>query len=127
LGGEITVGNHLTTARELFLEVGWMPKGPADQGDYEKLCKAADLWRRDAQHFSAGVAMLRAVDAAWGQPERMGEAQNAALQDLDRVISEQAPESPASLASLHKLRQSLDRASWLFEVDRERLAPGSEN
>jgi hypothetical protein len=48
----------------------------------------------------------------------MWEAQSIALQDFDRVISEQAPESPASLASFHKLRQSLAGASWFFEVDR---------
>jgi hypothetical protein len=62
--------------------------------------------------------MLRAVDAAWGNPIRMGEAQRTALMDFDRVVSEQAPDSPASLASLYKLHQSLTRALWLFDVDR---------
>jgi hypothetical protein len=108
----------LSAARDLFFEVGWMPKGQADQGEYQKLCQAADLWRRDGQHFSAGIAMLRAVDAAWGDPERMSEAQRAALPDFDRVISEYAPESAASLASLYKTRQSLERTLWLFDADR---------
>ena len=108
----------MSAARDLFFEVGWMPKGQADQGEYQKLCQAADLWRRDGQHFSAGIAMLRAVDAAWGDPERMSEAQRAALPDFDRVISEYAPESAASLASLYKTRQSLERTLWLFDADR---------
>ena len=95
-----------------------MPGGPDNEGAYDKLYKAADLWRRDGEHFSAGVAMLRAVDTAWGRPERMVEAQRAALLDFDRVISEQAHDSPASLASLYKLQQSLNRSLWLFEVDR---------
>jgi len=118
LGGEATAGSLVSAAHELFLEVSPMPVAPADEVAYEKLCQAADLWRRDGQHFSAGVAMLRAVDAAWGRPERMGEAQSVALVDFERVISEQAPDSPASLASLYKLRQALDRTLWLFEVDR---------
>ena len=95
---------------------------PGDEAAYEKLRRAAGLWRMDGQHFSAGVAMLRAVDAAWGHPERMGEAQSAALVDFDQVISEQAPDSPAALAALYKLQQSLTRALWLFEVDRAAIS-----
>lgn len=91
---------------------------PGNEVAYEKLCHAAELWRRDGQHFSAGVAMSRAIDAAWGSPNRMLEAQRAELLDFERIISEYPPDSPASLAALYKLRQSLARALWLFEVNR---------
>lgn len=62
--------------------------------------------------------MSRALDASWGSPNRMLEAQRAELLDFERVISECTPDSPAALAALYKLRQSLTRALWLFEVDR---------
>src|SRR5258707_5004014 len=62
--------------------------------------------------------MLRASDAAWGQPERMLEAMRAGVADLERVVSEQSPSSPVWIAALYKLRQSLGRISQLFDVDR---------
>jgi hypothetical protein len=107
----------MSAARDLFLEA--QPSGMA-MGDeaYDKLSRAAQLWRKEGQHFSAGVAMLDASHAAWGQPARMLEALRAAMADLEVVISEQAPTSPASLAALYKLRQSTDRASWFSDIDR---------
>jgi hypothetical protein len=52
-------------ARDLFRQVGWAVHGKQDA--YETLCQAAELWRAEGQPFSAGMAMLRAVDAAWGR------------------------------------------------------------
>jgi len=107
----------MSAARELFLERPFLTFG--DQVAYEKLCQAAELWRGDGQHFSAGVAMLSAVHAAWGHLERMLEAQRAALKDFEQVISEQALDSPPSLAALYKLGQSLNHASRLFDLGRQ--------
>jgi hypothetical protein len=74
-------------AHDLFVEVGWAVYGKPEA--YDKLCRAAELWRADGQPFSAGMAMLRAVDAAWGQPERMLEAQQVALRDFERVVAQE--------------------------------------
>jgi hypothetical protein len=106
----------MSIARELFLEVGH-PRVAAGDEAYDKLYRAAKLWRKDGQHFSAGLAMLDACYAAWGRPNRMLEALRTALTDFERVISEQPPNSPASIAALYKLRQSVNRTSW-FDVDR---------
>lgn len=107
----------MSTARELFL--GTMhPLGvPGDDSAYERLCHAAELWRGEGLDFSAGVAMSRAVDAAWGRPERMLEAQSVALCDFGQVLSERPADSVDSIAAIHKLLQVLGRASWLFDVD----------
>src|SRR5260221_7856272 len=107
----------MSAARELFLEVPLVQVAASDDA-YDKLSRAAELWRKDGQHFSAGVSMLRASDAAWGQPERMLEAMRAGVADLERVVSEQSPSSPVWIAALYKLRQSLGRISQLFDVDR---------
>jgi hypothetical protein len=105
-------------ARDLFRQLGWAVHG--NQGAYETLCKAAELWRAEEQPFSAGMAMLRAVDTAWGRPEIMLQAHYAALRDFERVVAEQPPNTPAALAALYKLLQTLGRALWLFdEEDRE--------
>src|SRR5262249_4231469 len=40
-----------------------------------------------------------------------------ALRDFERVVVEQPPDTPAALAALHKLRQTLGRALWLFETE----------
>ena len=111
----------MSAARELFLEVGPSPVGAGDDA-YDKLSRAADLWRKSGQHFSAGVAMLGAFDAAWGQPDRKLEALRLGLADFERVISEQDPSSPASIAALYKLRQSTDRVSWVSDVDRASIS-----
>jgi hypothetical protein len=105
-------------ARDLFREVGWPVHGKPDA--YEALCRAAELWREEGQPFSAGMAMLRAVDAAWGRPEIMLDAHRAALRDFEHVVVEQPPDTPAAHAALLKLLQTLNRALWLFEEeDRE--------
>ncbi len=107
----------MSAARELFLEVSPLVARD-DQMAYDKLCRAAVLWREDGQHFSAGVAMSQAVDAAWGRPVRMVKALRIALCDFEYVVSERPPESLETIAALHKRHQSLSRASWLFEADR---------
>jgi hypothetical protein len=109
----------MSAARDLFLNIGWLVR--ANEGAHDKLLKVAELWRADGQHFSAGIAMLRAVDAAWGHPDRMLEAQRAALHDLERVVSQQAGDNPASIAALHKIIQTVSRSWWLFEVDRSTI------
>jgi hypothetical protein len=111
----------MSTARELFLEVPPLHVGAGDDA-YDKLSRAAELWRKDGQHFSAGVSMLDASDAAWGRPERMLEAMRAGVADLECVVSEQSPSSPVWIAGLYKLRQSLGRASQLFDVDHATVA-----
>jgi hypothetical protein len=80
----------MSIARELFLEVGPSRIARGEEA-YGTLTRAAELWREANQHFSAGVAMLDAFDAAWGRPERMLEALRAALTDFQRVVSEQPP------------------------------------
>jgi hypothetical protein len=110
--------SRMGAARDLFREVGWPVRGKPEA--YETLCRAAELWRADGQPFSAGMAMLRAVDAAWGRPEIMLDAHRDALRDFERVIVEQSPDTPAAFAALFKLWQTLNRALWLFEEeDRE--------
>jgi hypothetical protein len=82
-------------ARDLFRRVGWAVHGKQDA--YETLCKAAELWRAEGQPFSAGMAMLRAVDAAWGRPEVMLEAHHAALQST--IVGLRPMTSPLRLVS----------------------------
>jgi hypothetical protein len=106
----------MSVARDLFLEVS-RPCVAAGDEAYDKLSRAAELWREEGQHFSAGVAMLDASDAAWGQPGRMLDALRLGIADLEFVISEQASNSPASLAALYKLRQSIQRTAWFSDVD----------
>lgn len=112
----LAVENPMSVARELFLDVGH-PRLSAGDEAYEKLSRAAELWRKDGQHFSAGLAMLDACDAAWGQPDRMLEALEKGLTDFERAVAEEPPSSPVSIAALYKLRQSVNRTSW-FDDDR---------
>jgi hypothetical protein len=107
----------MSAARDLFLEIGPL-RVPAGDEAYDKLSRAADLWRRDGQHFSAGVAMLHASNAAWGRPDRMLAALRAGWADFERVNAEESPSSPASIAALYMLRQSLSHASFLSDFDR---------
>jgi hypothetical protein len=106
----------MSTARDLFLEVGWFLRN-GDAAAYEKLSQAAELWRSAGEYFSAGIAMTRACDAAWGHPDDMLEAEQAAIKDFEQAITNSLPESPASLAALFKLRQSFVRASQYFDID----------
>jgi hypothetical protein len=106
----------MSAALDLFLEAG--PSGMArGEEPYSKLIRAAELWREMNQHFSAGVAMLDACRAAWGRPDRMLEALQAAQMDFRRVVGEQPPSSPSSIAALYKLRQCVSYTSW-FDDDR---------
>ena len=106
----------MSAGRDLFLQIERFVHG--DLVAHDKLCQAAKLWRADGQPFSAGIAMSAAVDAAWGQPERMLEAHDAARNDFEHVISEEAADTPASLGAFHKLIQTSHRSSWLFDIDR---------
>lgn len=91
--------------------------GPNREDAFKQLGLAASLWRETGQHFSAGMAMSIAVQAAWGSPRQMLEAQNAAFQDFRAALANSPPESPVALASLHKLQTALQSALWLFEMD----------
>lgn len=106
----------MSAARGLFLEVPWFRRD-GDEAAYDKLCQAAELWRNDRQDFSAGMAMSRACDAAWGRPDDMLRAQQAAIRDFEQAIANNPPESPASLTALFKLGQALVRACRLFDVE----------
>jgi hypothetical protein len=90
----------MSAALDLFVEVGLGVLGKPDA--YDKLCVAAELWRGDGQFFSAGMAMARAVDAAWGEPKRMLEAHRLALRDFEQVIAEEPAFSPAGITSCGK-------------------------
>ncbi|MBI3864904.1 MAG: hypothetical protein HY290_23760 [Planctomycetia bacterium] len=111
----------MSKAKELFMAPNGPFVIPGDEVAYERLSHAAELWRVDGQHFSAGVAMSRASDAAWGNPNRMFDAWRVAIVDFDRVVSEQPVDSVASIAAIHKLLESLRRASRLFDFDRDKL------
>jgi hypothetical protein len=80
LSFEIDFPPEARAARDLFFEV-WpiVPRG--DEVSYRKLTEAARLWREKNQHFGAGIAMLRAADAAWGNPDRMIDS-NSHFDDL---------------------------------------------
>jgi len=109
----------MSEARELYL--GCLRGeffAPGNQAAFERLKRAADLWRVAGQQFSAGAAMSRAVHAAWGRPDQMVESQNAALRDFQSAVLENPPASPAGLASLHKLRAELGQTLWLFHTDK---------
>src|SRR5437016_3141331 len=95
----------MSTARELFSSA--LPLHvPGNDDAYEKLSRAAELWRSDGQHFSAGVCMMDACHAAWGRADRILDAMRMAVADLERVIAEEPQSAPASIAALYKLRQA---------------------
>ena len=48
-------------ARDLYLRARLAVPGNEDA--YETLCRAAGLWRAEERPFSAGMAMLRAVES----------------------------------------------------------------
>ncbi|MBI4488086.1 MAG: hypothetical protein HY694_03285 [Deltaproteobacteria bacterium] len=58
--------------------------GPEKEAAFERLMRAASLWREVGQHFSAAVAASNAMHAAWGRPDRIAEAENTALADFQR-------------------------------------------
>jgi hypothetical protein len=107
----------MSAARDLFLGVGWSPRH-GDAAAYRELCQTAELWRRDGQYFSAGIAMSRACDTAWGRPDDMLKAEQQAIADFEQVIKNSPPGSPPALTALLKLGQSLVKASRYFDIDR---------
>jgi len=111
----------MSEARDILLDCFWEFFAPGSEIVFKRLGTAAELWRSDGQFFSAGVAMSRAVHAAWGRPEQMAEAQNTALGDFHHSLAQSAPNSHEALAALHKLRSELSQMLWLFESDRAAL------
>jgi hypothetical protein len=87
----------MSAARDLFLQVNWLT-AHGDKAAVEKLSEAAKLWRLDGQYFSAGIAMSRASDAAWGRPDEMLTAHLAAVKDFEQAIETNPPDSPTALA-----------------------------
>jgi hypothetical protein len=109
----------MSEAREIYIENSRGAFFSPDKGTaLERIQQAADLWRAAGQHFSAGIAMSAAVQAAWGSPDKMAEFQNMAIQDFQRVVLEKSPSSPEALAALQKLRRQLELTQWLFDVDK---------
>jgi hypothetical protein len=106
----------MSAARDLFGSVARSTSGRND--NHDQLCRAAELWRSDGQHFSAGVCMLDACHAAWGDPNRMRQAAQIGVADLERVVAEESPTSPASIAALYKLRQAVRMVADYFDVDK---------
>ena len=105
---------YVASVREAFFTSG-------GETAFQQLSRAAELWRGLDQHFSAGMAMSAAVRATWGRPKLMAEAQKASLKDFRTAIVSNPPASPSVLASLHKLRQELQQASWLFQTEQRAL------
>jgi hypothetical protein len=48
----------------------------------------------------------------------MAEGENAALPDFQATLLQSPPDSPAGLASLHKLRTERRQTLWLFQADK---------
>jgi hypothetical protein len=107
----------MSEAAELFGSVSRF-QIPASDGNFEKLCRAAELWRTDGQYFSAGVCVMDACRAAWGRPDRMLEAMRVAATDLERVVAQEPRDAPSSVAALYKLRQAIAEISQYFDLDR---------
>ena len=74
------------------------------------------------RHFSAGIAMSEAVYMAWGQPPLTTEALQASLADFRNAVTDNPNGSLQWIASIHKLRQQLGLASWLFNSGDMRTA-----
>ena len=106
---------YVASVREAFFASG-------SESAFQRLSRAAELWRKLDQYFSAGMAMSAAVRAAWGRPELMAEAQNASLEDFGAAVASNPPASPGGLASLHKLRQALQQSLWLIQTEHEKRA-----
>jgi tetratricopeptide (TPR) repeat protein len=102
---------YIASVREAFF-------APGSETAFQRLNRAAELWRELDQHFSAGMAMSAAVRAAWGRPELMAKAQNTSLEDFRAAVASNPPTSPAGLASLHKLRAELEQTLWLFQTEK---------
>ncbi|SRR6266567_455965 len=85
----------MSEARDLFLALQRQGKMfmPGQQEVHKVLIHAAELWRRDGRHFSAGYAMSRAVHSAWGDPEQMAADQKVAVVDFQTAANTDPPES----------------------------------
>jgi hypothetical protein len=97
----------MSIARDDFLELGWAIH--CDQQAFEKLFGIADLWRKGGQHFSAGVAMSRAIDAAWGRPDQMIQAYSTAVTDFERELAIRQPAHPAWIRAYSHMDASQPR------------------
>ncbi len=111
----------MSEARDLWGSVNRLAIPGSDE-DFDKLCRAAELWRNAGQLFSAGACMMDACRLAWGKPERMLAALRTAVADLERVVAERPEDEPASIAALYKLRQAVWDTSSYFDVDRASAA-----
>ena len=108
----------MSAARDLFGSIPFISTSRS-QNDYDTLCSAAELWRNEGQHFSAGVCMFdNAYRAAWGDPDRMIRAAQAGIADLERVIAEEPQTSPASIAAIYKLRQAVGYLARDYDIER---------
>jgi hypothetical protein len=104
----------MSVARDLFFSVPMV--GLGDDVSYQKRVEVARLWRCENQHFSAGIAMLRAADADWSDPDRTFDAYQMAMKDFEYVLAREKPDSLASIAALFKLRNTLFWVAWRFEL-----------
>jgi hypothetical protein len=96
--------------------------GLGDQPEaYSGLIEAAAQWRKDGQFFSAGYAMSKVIYAAWGNLERMAEAQAAAINDFITIVNKEPESSLAAIGALHQLRGLVSQGSWLHDLDRSQI------
>jgi hypothetical protein len=85
------------------------------------LSATASSWRTEENHFAAGWATGRAMSGAWGEPDKMYDYFNAAVQDYQKCINSHPPESYPGLAALLQISSLLGQASWMFGLDKNRL------
>jgi hypothetical protein len=105
---------------ELFWQV--MGRGlihPGDQEALRLLRQATSGWRRAGRDFNAGLAMTRAIHAAWGTDGGVQACAEEALQDFQRCESTAPPCSPESLLALH--RRALELRHYIPDRPRSAL------
>src|SRR3989442_15510829 len=106
----------MSEARELYLAAqrqGVFSR-PGEVEAHRSLTEAANLWRNEGRHFSAGYAMSWAVRSAWGNPGQMMADQRIAANDFQRAVNTNPPDSFEALAALYKLQGELAQLLWLF-------------
>jgi len=103
----------MSAARDLFLSV---PPFEKSETAFNSLSKAAELWRISGLRFSAGMAMLRACDAAWGNPQLMQNAISSAIEDFS-AAAESETRAVQRLVALKKYRQGIQKLKQYFEID----------
>ncbi len=94
-------------ARTLLEEARRIQPFQASPAAYEKFADAAGIYRSVGLHFEAGIAMSSAVDSAFGDPDRMRQAHQSALEDWQRVLDQPPEESLVALAASHKIGRDL--------------------